>query len=211
MIWWMTTNTLMKKYTKRTEEEVQNTNFLLLSSKVNNTRISDNVVNIYNAFLCVNTLKGVGLMDEVNSPEALEGFTKFLMNSPTIIQFLATVIQNDFTSSEDTVFVTTEQEKDVFGMDTFLDAIENIFGYRINEYPDNAEYSYRDVLQRLIYYLESSDEALLDRKPMDKKVEHLQDMSKKELKKMAKKDPRYIDGMGRDDMIELIATRETRW
>lgn len=211
MIWWLTSDTLMKKYVKRTEEEVHNTNFLLLSSKINCTQVSDNVMNVYNVFICVNTLKGVGLMDDPNSPEALAGFTKFLLNSPKVMSFLATVIQNDFTTSEDTVFVTTEDEKDVFGMETFTDAICNLFGYRINEYPDRPEYSYTDVLQRLIHYIEEADQALLDKMPMDKKVETLRQRSKKELKRMVKEDPRYIPGMKRDDMIELICDRKGRW
>lgn len=211
MIWWMTTHTLMKKFTKRSDEEIRHTNFLILSSKVNCTDMFENVVNIYNAFLCVNTLKGVGLMDEPNSQEALEGFTKFLHNSPTVIQFLATVIQNDFTSGEDTVFVTTPEEMNMFGIYTFTDAIRNLFGYQINEYPERAEYSRTDVLQRLIYYLEESDNALLDKMPEEKKMEVLGSKTKKELKRMTKNDPRYIPGMTREDMIELICDRESRW
>ena len=211
MIWWMNTHTLMKKFTKRSDEEVQNTNFLILSSKVNCTNLSNNVLNVYNAFLCVNTLKGVGLMDEPNSKEALAGFTKFLLNSPTLMQFIATVIQTDLSGTEDIVFLTTKEEADIFGMDTFTDAIFNLFGYRINEYPDNPEYSRVDVLNRLIYYLEESENALIGMMTNDKKLEVLSKKSKKEQRHMVEDDPRYISGMRRDDIVELICSRESRW
>lgn len=211
MIWWADTKTLMKRYVKRSTEEVYNTNFLILSSKITCTDLSENTLNVYNVFLCVNTLKGVGLTDKPNSTAALDGFTKFLLNSPRVMLFLSTIFQNDFESGEDTLFVTTPEERNVFGMETFTEAIYNLFGYKINEYPEEPEYSYTDVLERLIHYGETADDALFDKLSVDKRLEKLGEKTKKEIKKMAKATPGYIDGMSKADMIELVLQRKSRW
>lgn len=204
MIWWIDTESLMKKYTKRSDEEVRNTNFLILSAKVNCTMPSENVLNVYNTFLCANTFKGVDLLAEPGSDGAVDGFSKFLLNSPTVIDFICTVLQNDLEGIEDTVFVTTKKESVAFGIETFIRAIDKLFGYRIERYPQISSCDRADVLRRLIYYGEESESIQFSRMPNEKKLEVLGEMQKKELRKMARKHPQYIEGMNREEMTEVI-------
>lgn len=215
MIWWLDTNTLMKKYVKRSEEEVQNTNFLLLSAKVNCTIPSENVLNVYNTFLCANTFKGVDFFAEAGSRGAVDGFSKFLLNSPTILDFICTVLQNDLDGLEDTVFVLAKEEAVSFGIETFLMAIEELFGYRIEKYPNISSCDNHDVLKRIMYYTKETEAVNFSRMPEKEMLETIGNMEKKQLKKIARQIPQYVDGMGRKEMEELVLTtlqerRDTR-
>ena len=68
MIYYMDTVTLMKKYSKLPIDVIENTNFIIISSRIHITKDRDNVLMASNMFINSGMLKGVG-MEADSDPE----------------------------------------------------------------------------------------------------------------------------------------------
>lgn len=211
MIYWITTKDLMKKYLQREgADAASTTNFLIFSPKIQCTIPQDNLLNVYGIFLSLGVLKGVGLTDEPDSINAHEGFKNFLLQSPKIIEFIATIIKSDLTSLENTLFVITPEEEHDGNITTFCDVVEELFHYRINKYPDVAGGPLGDCMKCVKYYQTETDKALIKNLPTARKLAVLESKSKKQIRRMIVDSGAYYKGMSKEDMIEAIVNGDAQ-
>lgn len=208
MIWYIDTKDLMTKYIERPIDEIMNTNYLIISSSVLCTEKMDNVLNVYSTFLSVNVLKGVGIMTDPHSVQAKEEFKGYLLRNPKIILFLLEIIQTDVSKKENTLFITTPSEKENGNIEIFCEVIDELFSYKITEYPKKPEVNLTECLERLIYYADEADKLIIANMSYPERFNELQKKTKKELKKMVKNIGLYYPGMDKTEMVEVIAGRD---
>lgn len=215
MIFWLTTKDLMERYgTSESNDTIENTNFLLLSPKIQNTSSRENVLNVSNVFVSLGALKGVGILDDPNSPEAFQGFRNFLLRSPKTLSFLATIIHTDLINTfntpkkENTLFIITPDEKRDPMIQTFVDVIEDLFHYKINHYPNKSDCDVAEALTIAEYYLQETTRGQLRSLSESSRRAVLESYSKKQIKRMVVDSGKFYKGMPKDEMIDLIASGE---
>lgn len=204
MIWYLTTEDLMEKYSKRSVEELEKTNYLIMSSRVRTTIERDNVLNITNLFMNAGLLKGVGFNTESDSVLAKEEFKNFLLKNPKGLSVICAMIECSILEDEDTVIICTPNELKCDYLQIFCEVVSELFHYPILRYPATMELELEEAIQRLLYYKKTVKEyAIAQASDMDR-MKMLGNMKKKELKKELKKRGLYSSSMGKEDMIEIL-------
>lgn len=204
MIWCLTTEDLMEKYSKRSVKELEKTNYLIMSSRIRTTIERDNVLNITNLFLNAGLLKGVGFNTESDSNLAKEEFKNFLLKNPKGMSIICAMIECTVVEGEDTVLLCTPNEFKCDYMKTFCEVVYDLFAYPILRYPETAEVDLSDVIKRLLYYNKTIKSFLVTNANETDRTTMISRMSKKELRKALKKRGLYSDIMTKKDMIELL-------
>ena len=79
MIYIGTTKDLMEEYSKRSQNEIDHSNFVIISSRVRTTRTRDNVILASNIFLNAGILRGTNFMDDPEDPETVRHFKSYIL------------------------------------------------------------------------------------------------------------------------------------
>lgn len=204
MIWYLTTEDLMEKYSKRSVKELDKTNYLIMSSRVRTTIERDNVLNITNLFMNAGLLKGVGFNTESDSILAKEEFKNFLLKNPRGLSVICAMIECSILEDEDTVIICTPNELKCDYLQVFCEVVGELFEYPILRYPATMEVNLEEAIQRLLYYKKTVKQYMLSQASDIDRVKMLEKMKKKELKKELKKRGLYSSSMGKEDMIEVL-------
>lgn len=205
MIWYLTTDDLMKKYVKlQTVEELEKTNYLIMSSRIRITEERENVLNISNLFLNAGMLKGVGFNTESDSILAKEEFKNFLLKNPNALSVICAMIECSILEGEDTVILCSPNELKCEYVQLFTLVIEELFHYPIHRYPDVEEIDLEDVIERILYYKKTLKEFTIKNGTEDQRKKMFANMSKKELKRRLKKRHLYDEDLSKSEMIEEL-------
>lgn len=204
MIWYLTTEELMEKYSKRSVEKLERTNYLIMSSFVRITTERDNVLNITTAFQNAGQLKGVGFDTEPDSILAKEQFKNFLLKNPKAMSLLCATIECALIEGEDTVIICTPNEMKCKYLEVFAEVVEDIFGYPILRYPEETTMDVEEVIKRLLHYKSSIKEYLLSQSNDMDRIKMLERMGKKEIKKELKKRGLYSKDMTKSEMVDIL-------
>lgn len=204
MIWYLTTEDLMEKYSKRSVKELERTNYLIMSSRVRTTIERDNVLNITNLFMNAGLLKGVGFNTESDSILAKEEFKNFLLKNPKGLSVICAMIECSILEDEDTVIICTPNELKCDYLQVFCEVVGELFQYPILRYPSIMELDLKEVIQRLLYYKKTVKQYTISKASDIDRMKILEKMKKKELKRELKKRGLYSSSMERDDMIEVL-------
>lgn len=204
MIWYLTTEDLMEKYSKRSVKELEKTNYLIMSSRVRTTIERDNVLNITNLFMNAGLLKGVGFNTESDSVLAKEEFKNFLLKNPKGLSVICAMIECSILEDEDTVIICTPNELKCDYLQVFCEVVSELFHYPILRYPATMELELEEAIQRLLYYKKTVKEYVIAQASDMDRMKMLGNMKKKELKKELKKRGLYSSSMGKEDMLEIL-------
>ena len=204
MIWYLTTEDLMEKYSKRSVEELEKTNYLIMRSRVRTTIERDNVLNITNLFMNAGLLKGVGFNTESDSVLAKEEFKNFLLKNPKGLSVICAMIECSILEDEDTVIICTPNELKCDYLQVFCEVVSELFHYPILRYPATMELELEEAIQRLLYYKKTVKEYVIAQASDMDRMKMLGNMKKKELKKELKKRGLYSSSMGKEDMLEIL-------
>lgn len=204
MIWYATTVDLMEKVTKRSVEELEHTNYLIMSSRIRTSIERDNVLNITNLFLNAGMLRGVGFTTESDSVLAKEEFKNDLLKNTKGLSVLCSIVECSIIEGEDTIILCTPDELECNYMQVFAEVVSEIFKYPILRYPDEVRPDISEAIKRILYYRESIKKYALSKASLSDREKMLSDMPKKELKKELKKRGLYSSGMDKEEMIEVL-------
>ena len=204
MIYYSTTKDMMKLYTSLPLDVVEKTNFVILSSKIRVTKDRDNVILASNLFINAGKLKGVGYELEPDSPLINERFRNFLLEHPKALRLITGILENELTTDETTILLCTPMELDCNYMQKFAEVVNEMFSYKINRYPQEAEYDLEDLLKRLIYYNKQLKRNRFRFMSEGERLIYVQKLSKKALKKLLKKYGEDPDGLDRKDMEHIL-------
>ena len=204
MIWYLTTEDLMEKYSKRSVTELEKTNYLIMRSRVRTTIERDNVLNITNLFMNAGLLKGVGFNTESDSVLAKEEFKNFLLKNPKGLSVICAMIECSILEDEDTVIICTPNELKCDYLQVFCEVVSELFHYPILRYPATMELELEEAIQRLLYYKKTVKEYVIAQASDMDRMKMLGNMKKKELKKELKKRGLYSSSMGKEDMLEIL-------
>lgn len=204
MIWYLTTEELMEKYSKRSVAELEHTNYLIMSSRIRTTVERDNVLNISTLFMNAGLLKGVGFNTESDSILAKEEFKNFLLKNPKGLSLICAMIECSILENEDTVILCTPDELKCDYLKIFAEVVSEIFHYPILQYPMVMKPDIEETIKRLLYYKKSVKEFMMTKASDLDREKMLQKMKKKELKKELKKRGLYSSSMDKEDMIEIL-------
>jgi hypothetical protein len=186
----MDTNSLMKKYAKSPMTEIENTNFIIISSRIHLTKDRDNVLVATNLFISAGMLKGVGYEIETDSYLARQNFKSFLLREPKPLTLICSMIECFLTAGENSVLLCSPNELKTGYMQVITEVIEDLFHFPIRKYPNEEPFDFKDVAERVLYYKEQvSKLRLLKMRPTELR-KYVNKLSKKELKKELKK--RYL-------------------
>lgn len=195
----------MEKYSKRSVKELENTNYLIMSSRIRTTVERDNVLNITNLFLNAGMLKGVGFNTESDSVLAKEEFKNFLLKNPKALSIICATIECSILEEEDSVIMCSPNELKCDYMQVFCEVIEDLFQYPILRYPNTTlDFDLEEVINRLLYYKKTVKKHLLSTASNVDREKMLSKMKKKELKKELKKRGLYSSSMEKSDMVEVL-------
>jgi hypothetical protein len=184
-------------------KRANDTNYLIFSGKIVNTQSRQNVLSIYTVFNACGLPKGVQINTDLNSQKAREEFKSWLLTRPKEILFLVEIIINDLTTDENTLVITTPSEK--YGVEILADVMSDLFSYKMNKYPENAEVNLDECLSKLTYYTSASDQLMIDyAKDPYSKAKLLSKRKKKFIKKYLKNKGMETKGLSKTEMIELI-------
>lgn len=204
MVWYLTTEDLMEKYSKRSVKELEKTNYLIMSSRVRTTIERDNVLNITNLFMNAGLLKGVGFDTESDSVLAKEEFKNFLLKNPKGLSVICAMIECSILEDEDSVIICTPNELKCEYLQVFCEVVEELFQYPILRYPATMEPNLEETIQRLLYYKKTVKKYMMSQASDMDRLKMLEKMKKKDLKKELKKRGLYSSSMEKEDMIEIL-------
>ena len=204
MVWYLTTEDLMEKYSKRSVKELEKTNYLIMSSRVRTTIERDNVLNITNLFMNAGLLKGVGFDTESDSVLAKEEFKNFLLKNPKGLSVICAMIECSILEDDDTVIICTPNELKCEYLQVFCEVVEELFQYPILRYPATMEPNLEETIQRLLYYKKTVKKYMMSQASDMDRLKMLEKMKKKDLKKELKKRGLYSSSMEKEDMIEIL-------
>lgn len=204
MIYYMDTNSLMKKYAKRPMEDIENTNYIIISSRIRLTEDRDNVLMATNLFVSAGMLKGVGYEIETDSYLAKQNFKSFLLREPKPLSLICTMIECFLTAGEDSVLLCSPNELKAGYMQVIAETIEDLFHFPIREYPKEEPFDFKDVAERVLYYKEQTNKLrLLKMRPTEVR-KYIRKLSRKELKRELKKRDLDYKGLEDDELRSLL-------
>lgn len=204
MIYYMDTVTLMKKYSKLPVDVIENTNFIIISSRIHVTKNRDNVLMASNLFINSGMLKGVGMEMDSDPEQARFNFKMFLLREPKPMNLICSSIEAFITANENTVFLCSPKELKVGYMQIIADVIEDIYHFPVCEFPEERDFDLKDVVERLIYYKKEIRNLHIQKmKPFEIR-KYVEKLSKKKIKKELKHRKLDYEGLDIDEMRKLL-------
>lgn len=204
MIYYISTKDLMKKYSKLPKKAIDDTNFIVLSNRVRITKERQNVLSATHMLINGGQLKGVGMDIHTDSPLARDQFKYFLLKNPKSLSLLVSMIECDIAAGENSVLICSPEELKVGYMEVICDVINELFHYRINQYPEKSEFDPEDTIKRVLYYKKEIKKRKFDMMSDGEKLRYVQKLSKKKLKKALIKQGEDVDGLSRVDMEDIF-------
>ena len=204
MVWYISTENLMKKYIKRSLEKIKRTNYIIMSSCVRITKDRPNVLNVSPLFMNAGLLKGVRFDVEPDSITAREQFKSFLLKNPKGLSFICALIEHMLIEGEDSVIICTPNEMKYHYLQVFSEVVEDIFKFPILEYPKKEVYDPGEVIERLLYYRDSITQYVLQNGNYRDRDRIIRNMNKKKLKKILKENGEWDSDMSKKEMITAV-------
>ena len=204
MIYYMDTVTLMKKYSKLPIDVIENTNFIIISSRIHITKDRDNVLMASNMFINSGMLKGVGMESDSDPEKARFNFKMFLLSEPKPMNLICSAIEAFITANENTVCLCRPNELKVGYMEIIADVIEDIYHFPVRKFPEECEFDMKDVIERLLYYKKEIKKLHIQKMTMPDIRRYVKKLSKKKLKKELKHRKLDYEGLDIDDMRKLL-------
>lgn len=207
MVYYMDTNTLMKKYSKLPVEVIDKTNFIIISSRIKVTKNRDNVLVASNLFINSGVLKGVGMEMDSNPELALQNFKGFLLKEPKPLSLLCGTIESYLVADENTVFLCSPKEMNCGYMKMIAEAMEDLFHFPVCKYPEEQAFDLEDVLTRVLYYKKEIEKLRIKKMSRVEIRRYIDKLTKKKLKKELKRRKLDYEGLDYEERKALLEER----
>lgn len=204
MIWFTDTVGLMEKYAKRSGKELEDTNFIIVSSRIRITKERKNVLMASNMFVNSGILKGVGINLDPNSIMAREAFKTFLLKNTKPMALLCACIECTLLEDSDILFLCSPKELKCEYFSIMADVVWELFRYPILPYPQEKSFDKKEVIKRLLYYKESLKKKEFLKMNKSDKLRAMHKLSKKKLKYHLKKMGLYSNSLTKEEMVEIL-------
>ena len=204
MIYYMDTNTLMKKYSKLPVDVIEKTNFIIISSRIKVTKNRDNVLVASNMFINSGMLKGVGMELESDPERALQNFKMFLLKEPKPFSLLCASVEAYITAGENTVFLCSPNEMKIGYMRIIADAMQDLFHFPVCEFPEERAFDLEDVIKRVLYYKKEIKKLHIKKMNRAEIRRFIEKLSKKKLMKELKHRKLDYEGLDSGEMRKLL-------
>lgn len=204
MIYYMDTVTLMKKYSKLPIDVIENTNYIIISSRIHVTKNRDNVLVATNMFVNTGLLKGVGMEIDSDPHQAVENFKMFLLREPKPMGLICGLIESYITAGENAVFLCSPNEMKCKYMEIIAAAIEELYGLPVRKFPEEADFDLRDVITRVLYYKKEIKKLTFKQMKPVQIRKYVKALPKKKLKKELKRRDLDYEGLTIEEMQTLL-------
>lgn len=208
----MDTRTLYKEYIKEGARQLLMDEYVIVSSRIRKTKELDNVVNASNILFSMHQF--LNFKDDVGSDaENMLKYQEFLSKS-TPLALLISIIETDLMGSGNVILLCSPNEmKRQKYMKYLARCIEEMFHYPVYQYTKKTSVDLLEILfndefklKKCLKRIASARDYLVQEKVSTEegRRNYIEKLSKKDLKRMAKRYEKDIKGMTKEDLKEIL-------